>query len=193
MRLSAWGQRLSTGLGVASWGRWLAAMGVVAAACSVAAFGMGVRWERGAQALSEVNEQRTQLQAKQAEIADLRQAAKDIKQAGLDAAADYREAAQRQGSIADDWHRFLGENRRWYAQQDQQLDALFARLPADVARCTGGDSVRDHWNRASQGPRADDAAAPAAAGDRPGPAAPVRSDAGGTERGLRNAGAGARR
>src|SRR5690606_35319552 len=178
MRLRRWGTVLSTGLGVASWGRWFAAMGVVAAISAGVAFGMGVRWQQGAQALSEAKQQRVQLQAKDAELADLRQAAGDIKQAGLDAAAQYREAAQRQGDIADAWHRFQDENSRWFVRHGKELDALLGRLPAGVAGCDGGDGVRDHWNRASRPRSPGDAGTAPAAGDRRGAAAAVSADAG---------------
>lgn len=176
-RTAGWAASLSTGLGVTRWSRWAATMGVVAVLGLSAGAWLGVRWERGAQALSEAKTARDQVRAQQQQIRDLAAAAAEIRQAGVNAAQDYRTAALRMETIANA-----------YAQQDQaQLRAFrlaleSARTPllrnrADLWACDIGQQLLDHWNRAAAGPVA--GAADAAAGHPADAAGAVRPDAGG--------------
>lgn len=165
-RLRAAVATVSSGLGVASWSRWLLAMGVVGALGLCLGLWAGIGWERGAQARSTVREQRK-------DIRELRQAAQAIAQAGVKAAADHRAAAGRLESIADaysihDRERLQAAERRLNAQRERLLDAR-----PDLWACDIGPGLLDHWNQGARGPAAGAAAegAESAAAALPGAAA----------------------
>jgi hypothetical protein len=150
-------------------------MGVVAViALGVGAWG-GHRWARGAQALSEVKQKDQQLEA-------LATAAKDIRQAGVDATTEYRAAATKLGTIADEYSRHQARLRLFERTLDDDRTALLLRRP-DLWDCDVGAELLDHFNRAARpgaaGATAGDSAAaagalrPDAAGDRQPGAAPA--------------------
>jgi hypothetical protein len=167
---------LSAGLGVARWSRWLLTMGVVAACCLGVGLWAGVRWERGAQALSELQDTRAQIGAQQNQIEALHTAALEIRDNAVNAAQDYRTAAMRMEDIANAYA--LHDQTRLRAL-DRALDEARAPLlrdRADLWACDIGQQLLDHWNRAARGPGAASAAA-AAAADPADAAGAVRSAA----------------
>ena len=165
-RTARWAANLSTGLGVTRWSSWLATMGVVAViALGVGAWG-GHRWARGAQALSEVKQKDQQLQA-------LATAAKDIRQAGVDATTEYRAAATKLGTIADDYSRHQARMREFERALDDDRETLLRRRP-DLWDCDVGPELLDHFNRAAR-----PGTAGAATGHPAGAAGAVRADAAG--------------
>lgn len=176
-RAAGWATRVSTGLGVTRWSRWIATMGVVAVLCLGVGTWAGMRWERGAQALSDVKDSRALLREKDQQIDRMADAAEALRQAGVNAAQDYRTAALRMESIANA-----------YAQHDQaQLRAFDRALAAsrepllrdrtDLWTCDIGQQLLDHWNAAARGPGG--TAADAGTGRAAGAAGAVRADTAG--------------
>lgn len=168
-RAARFAANVSTGLGVANWSRWWIAMGVAIALASGVGFWAGGRWQRGAQALSSI-EQRN------AEVKALETAARDLRQAGVNIAQDYRTAATRMESIANGYDE---QDRRTLARFERTLaDARepLLRDRADLWACDIGRELLAHWNSSAAGP-ASTAAAPAA--DPRNAADAVRADAAG--------------
>lgn len=174
---AGWATRVSTGLGVMRWSRWIATMGVVAAISLGVGTWAGSRWERGAQALSDVKYSRALLREKDHQIDRMADAAESLRQAGVNAAQDYRTAALRMEDIANA-----------YAQHDQARLRAFDRAlaasrepllrdRADLWACDVGQRLLDHWNTAARGPGG--AAADAGAGHPEGAVGAVRDDAAG--------------
>lgn len=186
-RAARWATNLSTGLGVTRLSRWLMTMGVVLAIGLGVGFWAGARWERGAQALSEATTQRDVLAQKDRDIKALIGAANNIRQAGVNAAQDYRTAALRLEHIANEYDQQDRARSRAFSLALDDARAPLLRDRADLWACDIGQQLLDHWNLAAAGPVA--RAADAAAADPPGAAGPVRSDAAGD----RQPGAGADR
>lgn len=171
--------KLSTGLGVARWSRFVATMGVVAAISLGVGGWAGVRWERGAQALSNLGQARDALAAKDQQIERLANAAEEIRQAGVNAAQDYRTAAQRMETIANEYALKDQARLRAFDRALESARAPLLRDRADLWGCDIGPGLLQHWNRAGRGPDAGSTAADAAAGDPAGAAGAVPADAAG--------------
>ncbi len=186
-RAARWATTLSTGLGVTRLSRGLMTMGVVLAIGLGVGFWVGARWERGAQALSEASTQRGVLAQKDRDIKALIGAANDIRQAGVNAAQDYRTAALRLEHIANEYDQQDRARSRAFSLALDDARAPLLRDRADLWACDIGQQLLNHWNRAAAGPVS--TAADAATADPPGAAGTVRSDAAGD----RQPGAGADR
>lgn len=184
-RAAGWATTLSAGLGVSRWSRWLATMGIVAAIGLGVGVWAGARWERGAQALSEANAQRDAIAQKDRDIKAITEAAEKIRQAGVNAAQDYRTAALRLEDIANAYDQHDRARNRAFSLALEDARAPLLRDRADLWACDIGQQLLDHWNRASAGPDAGTAAA--AAADPAGAAGAVRPDAG--DNGQQGAGA----
>ncbi len=176
-RAAGWATSLSTGLGVSRWSRWLTTMGVVAVIGLGVGVWAGARWERGAQALSEASTQRSVIAQKDRDIKAMTDAAVQIRQAGVNAAQDFRTAALRLESISYAYENNDRARNRAFALALEDAREPLLRDRADLWACDIGQQLLDHWNRAAAGPGA--SAAGAAAGDLTEPAGAVRSDAAG--------------
>ena len=176
-RAARWATTLSTGLGVTRWSRWLVTMGVVLAIGLGVGFWAGARWQRGTQALSEASALRSASAQKDRDIKALTQAAETIRQAGVNAAQDYRTAAVRLEAIANDYEDSDRARNRAFTQALDRARTPLLRDRADLWACDIGQQLLDHWNRAAAGPGA--SAADAAAANPPGVAGAVRTDAAG--------------
>lgn len=170
--------RVSAGLGVARWSRWLVTMGVVLAiGLGVGAWG-GSRWERGTRALSDLKTERDALKTQREETNRVLGALRASRQDAVDAATEYRNAALRLETIANEYALKDQARLRAFdaALERQRTPLLDARR--DLWACDIGRGLLDHWNSAARGPAAAGADA-AAAGDPGAAAGAVRADAGG--------------
>jgi hypothetical protein len=131
----------------------------------------GDAWRKGRTAI----EQNAQLKAAQAAdrkaIAELKQAAQDLRQHGVDATLAYDQAAQRMDAIATQLEQDRDANRRYFDEQAQARAALSEARP-DLRDLRLGDDVLRHWNRGNQG-RSAEPATPAATPGRAGKPAPA--------------------
>lgn len=179
-RAREWLGAASAGLGVTRWGRVLAAMGVVAVLSLALGFWLGLRWERGAQAIADLTVQQHQIKQLQGQVVDLVGAAKDIKQGAVDERADFRAALGRLEKIADGYDARAQAQQAFADSQRAELARLRAARP-DLERCVLDDELLEHWNDSNRG-RAQPAAAPAGAGHSGAPAHGVPGVAAGAGR-----------
>lgn len=161
-RARGWLGAASAGLGVTRWGRVLAAMGVVAVLSLALGCWLGLRWERGVQAIADSKVQKHQIKQLQGQVVDLVGAAHDIKQGAVDERADFRAALGRLEKIADGYDARARTQQAFADSQQAELARLRAARP-DLERCVLDDELLEHWNNSNRG-RAQPAAAPAGAG-----------------------------
>lgn len=172
--------KATAGLGVARWQRALVMLCVVAGIAGGAGVYLGMRWERGTQAIADNVKLHGDLAALEQQATKLHDNAEALRQAGIDIAQDFRTAAKRMDVISQDYEDERAANGNFYSEQRRRLQALGADRP-ELRDLRLGDGVLEHWNQSNAGARSD-AAAPAAAVDPDKPAAAVPDATGSAQR-----------
>lgn len=133
---------------------------------------LGMRWQKGTDAIADVATLQAQRAADRKAIDDLRRNAEALQAATVDHDLAYAAAADRMAGIATTLEATLNEHRQFTADQREALAELLARRP-DLRELRLGDDVLRHWNRSNAGTGLRQPAAAPAAGPPGQPADPV--------------------
>lgn len=156
----------------------LVALAVAALLALGAGLWIGNAWRTGQNAIAQNKQLQAERAADRKAIADLKQAAQDLRQGAADRDIAYQQASNRMAAIASQLESDRESNRRFFNEQSRALAALAAARP-DLRDLRLGDDVVRHVNRAQQGRSAKPdapAAAPGRAG-KPAPAVPAAAPA----------------